>query len=116
MSTALDEYRVARQAQDARYEDVTGLPIGEEDRQEWRDYFGQGDYAGKPVETRVTPKAWMVNGAAEQEANNGCVTDRQAFYMSGADLAALAGQGDYVAAGEITRRAVKRAQKRGAAA
>lgn len=106
-----NDYRTAKQAQDARYENATGLPVGEKDRQEYRDYFGVGDYAGTPVETRVTPQRWLKDTAREQEPTN-CITERQAFELSGSALAELAGQGDYVAAGEITRRAVRRELKR----
>lgn len=113
--TSTDEYRAAKSAQDGRYESLTGLPVGDTNRQEYRDYFGVGDYAGTPTETRINYKQWLRDGAGQSEDSNGCITDRQAFYMSGAALAELAGQGDYVAAGEIVRRVVKRAAKKVAA-
>lgn len=106
----MDDYRVAVDAQNRRYEAVTGLPVGETGRQEYRDYFGVGDSAGQ-VETRVNLNQWMVDGKAESEPTNVITTD-QAFYMSGADLASLAADGDWVAEGEIVRRATKRAAKR----
>lgn len=102
-----NDYRTARQAQDARYETLTGLPIGEENRQEWRDYFGQGDHAGRPVETRVTPKEYLRQSASESQPVD-VVTDAEAFKLSGATLAVLAADGDYNAAAEIVRRFIKR--------
>lgn len=59
--TREDEYRVACDAQTRRYEAVTGLSILDMHRQEYRDYFGVGDYAGAPVEkgTRsINGKRW----------------------------------------------------------
>lgn len=103
-----NDYRAARQAQDARYEDTTKLPIGDTDRQEYRDYFGIGDHAGRPVERRITPRDWMVNGAAEREPQD-VVTPDVAFRLGNAALAVLAHAGDYNAAAEIVRRAIKRA-------
>lgn len=108
MSAGMTAYRTERQAQDARYETLTGLPIGETERQEFRDYFGVGDHAGRPAETRVTPKLWMQQQAGEREPVD-VITDRQAFTLNGVQLAVLAAAGDYNAAAEIVRRAIKRA-------
>lgn len=109
-----DEYRDARQAQDKRYEDATMMSVADTHAQEYRDYFGIGDHAGRPVETRVTPKAWLVEHKAPA-APTDTVTPQQAFYLSGAQLVELAAAGDYVAGDEIVRRAVKRANKKVAA-
>lgn len=106
------EYRAARDAQRARYEDATGLPFGEVGRQEYRDYFGIGDCAGTPVETLITYKSWLVDGAAERPPVD-VITPAQAFLLTGADLASLAAAGDYEAAAEIVRRKIRKAQKRG---
>lgn len=107
MTAVMDDYRVARQAQDARYENFTGLSVTETGRQEYRDYFGIGDCAGTAVEQRVTPRAAMVDGAAEREPQQ-CVTVDEAFHCTGAQLALLALAGDYVAKDEIVRRWIKR--------
>jgi hypothetical protein len=50
-----NNYRTERQGQDARYEESTGLDVTETWRQEYRDYFGIGDHAGRPVERRMNP-------------------------------------------------------------
>lgn len=63
--TSVDEYRLARQAQDARYEALTGLPVDDVWRQEYRDYFGRGDCAGEAVEVRVLYRDWLVGSTAE---------------------------------------------------
>lgn len=102
------EYATARQAQDARYEDATGLPIGNTAAQEYRDYFGVGDHAGHPVETRVTFARWLSDHRKES-APSDLLTPDEAFRMSRAQLAVFAAQGDYVAADEIVRRVIKRA-------
>lgn len=109
-----NEYRTARQAQDAKYEDATGLPVGDTGRQEYRDFFGVGDHAGRPIERRVTPHDWLTEHAAEQPPAT--ITEDQAFYMTGRDLAELAAAGDFVAANEIVRRAIQRVRKTGRAA
>lgn len=103
-------YQDARQAQDARYEDVTGLSVLDTDRQEYRDYFGVGDHAGHPVESRILFQQWLVDHKTEQAAE-GVVSEETAFELSGAQLAELAADGDWVAAGEIVRRAVGRWRK-----
>lgn len=113
--SADDEYRVARQAQDKRYEDAIGLSVGDTDRQEYRDYFGEGFFAGDPVERRLNYKDWLRDHKHEQPGQ-GCISEGQAKLLTGRDLAELAGQGDYVAGNEIVRRAVKRASKRQVAA
>lgn len=102
-----DDYRVARQAQDARYENATGLPVGDTARQEYRDYFGVGDCAGAPVERRVTLRDWLKDHAGEHAPD--CVTPGEAFRLTGAQLAVLASAGDWVAKDEIVRRWIKRA-------
>lgn len=114
MSAALNnDYRVARQAQDAAYEDATGLPIGDTNRQEYRDYFGIGDAAGVAVETRVTPQRWLVEHRGE--ARPDWTTPREALQMTGDQLALLAESGDCGAADEIVRRAINRTRKKMAA-
>lgn len=103
-----DEYALARDAQNRRYESVTGLSVADAGRQEYRDYFGVGDYAGKPVESRVNYRDWLISHRVEREPVD-CVTAEQAFTLSGAQLAVLALAGDYVAKDEIVRRWIKRA-------
>lgn len=106
-------YRDALQAQNARYEDATGLPIGDTGRQEYRDYFGIGDCVpALKREDRVTPKSHLIASKAESEPGD-VVTMGEAFGMTGAQLAILADSGDYNAAAEIVRRRIKRAMKRG---
>lgn len=102
-------YRDALQAQNARYEDSTALPIGDTGRQEYRDYFGIGDCVpALKREDRVTPKSHLISGKAEQ-APADVVTPAEAFVLSGAQLAVLALAGDYNAKDEIVRRWIKRA-------
>lgn len=111
---SVNAYRTAKQAQDARYEDVTGLSVLDVDRQEYLDYFGIGDHAGRPVEPRLIYSAWMRMQILEREPES-AVSMEQAFYLSGRDLAELASGTDWatgeVARAEIIRRAANRAKR-----
>ena len=84
-ATHIDDYRAERSAQDARYEGHTGLPVGETHRQEYRDYFGTGDYAGHPQENRLTYKDHLRGQKAQQE-EHGSVRERE--YWAGHEMGA----------------------------
>lgn len=107
--TSVDEYRAARQMQNARYENETGLPIGDTHRQEYRDWFGTGEHSATTTEPRVTYKTWLQQHRAEQPPAD-LTTKGEAWRMTTKQLAILAQAGDWVAADEIVRRAIKNAR------
>lgn len=129
MTTAwwVDGYRTARQAQDERLSRFGDVDASETGTEEFAQYFGLGkEWLGKGTEQRITPRLYMKMMAGERQSAEQsmsreghamtttmeCITMESAFYLTGADLAALAEAGDRNAQAEIERRAAKRAAKR----
>ena len=113
---ALTEYRLLRHAQDDRYENATGLPVGETWRQEYRDYFGVGDCGTAPVERRWTFRRFLTEGRRgpvpdypDTDTVGVAITAESARALWASDLAALAAAGDTTAAAELVRRQARRA-------
>lgn len=130
-TAAVEAYRLARQAQDERFDSRPGAGAVDHTMtwtEEYQAYFGLGEYAGSAVEARVTYRDTLRQLAAERRASLAAdpieaveaveavalITSESAFYMSGADLAEIAAAGCPVAAAEIERRAARRAAKRAA--
>ena len=115
MTTALVEsYRLAREAQDARFDGYArGAATGTQ-TPEYRSYFGLGEYAGQGVEERVTFKAWLVGNSGQREPVDGAAWDLapgSAFWLSNAQIAELAAAGVPGAIWEDERRRLRRAEK-----
>jgi hypothetical protein len=128
---SLAGYRSARQAQDERFDSRPGGGAVDHtmtDTDEYRAYFGVGEFAGGGVEERITFRSWLVAQARERRAAEAdepapvpvgpewWVSPEAAFYLPGDVLVDLAADGDGNAGAEIARRKVKRAKRRATAA
>lgn len=117
------DFRRDREAQDQRFEAaVQGRDRSDTDCPEYREYYGQGEYAGGGTEVRLTYRVWLVANRCEPAPDDEThdapvpalddVTPEAAFWMSGTMLAGLAADGSTVARAEQARRKARREMKR----
>lgn len=115
------DYRLERHAQDQRFNNrpgAGGVDATQTGSEEYRAYFGLGDFAGSGVEDRVTYRTYLSARGAERRAAEASrpveegVPAGELVRWPGDALAYLAGAGDLLAVAEVERRRLRREEKR----